>query len=195
MTLNITIATVHAVYQSADHRLSDVDTKTLISSQSSKNIEIRRQDWSGLLTYTGIGRWQGRDTHEFIHEWIATISNCSIDEFAEQVRRHATSWLKTIPESDRVSSHIFTLATIDAHNTSVRTIEWERPKSGNVTRQLQFTINTHLVNKDPKLLITGCSAAVSGHNKSLLKRIARDPEIDPRGSCPRHRRQTAASPG
>jgi hypothetical protein len=85
MSLNITIATANAVYQSADHRLSDADTKTIISSQSSKSIEIRQQDWSELLAYTRIGRWQGRDTHEFVYEWIATISNYSIEELAEQI--------------------------------------------------------------------------------------------------------------
>ena len=61
MTLNLTLLTKTTIYQSADYRLTDLDTRQW-TDESTKLVTFQYPNWHGLLTYTGIGRWQRKQT-------------------------------------------------------------------------------------------------------------------------------------
>ena len=69
MTLNITVVTPLVVYQSADFRLTNGDTGTLIDDHSNKTVSMTFPTWSGFVTYTGLGRFGNRDLSSHVGSW------------------------------------------------------------------------------------------------------------------------------
>jgi hypothetical protein len=83
MTLNITLLTRRSIYQSADFRLTDPDTNQLITDSSTKVVDLLGYpDWHGFVTYTGVGRWprNGRDTSQWIVDWLQGIHDAQLDD-------------------------------------------------------------------------------------------------------------------
>jgi hypothetical protein len=77
MTLNITLLTERAIYQSADFRLTNADTGETITETSTKLVTLQYFQWDGVVTYTGVGRWRGRDTADWLVEWLIGLENAS----------------------------------------------------------------------------------------------------------------------
>ena len=70
MTLNITLLTERAIYQSADSRLTNTDTGATITDASTKLVTLQYFQWDGFVTYTGVGRWRSRDIADWLVEWL-----------------------------------------------------------------------------------------------------------------------------
>lgn len=68
MTLNVVLTTARTVHVGADFRLSDGKTGEIITDVSPKVLVIREDDWEAVLTYTGIGSWEKRDTSDWVKE-------------------------------------------------------------------------------------------------------------------------------
>ena len=62
MTLNITILAPSVIYQSADYRLFNTHTRRPELEPSTKAIVLRNSEWTGFVTYTGVGRVGARHT-------------------------------------------------------------------------------------------------------------------------------------
>jgi hypothetical protein len=77
MTLNITLLTERAIYQSADFKLTDADTGEPITEASTKLVTLQYFEWDGFVTYTGVGRWRGRDIAAWLVKWLTGLESAS----------------------------------------------------------------------------------------------------------------------
>ncbi|HXM05142.1 MAG TPA: hypothetical protein VN939_21190, partial [Chthoniobacterales bacterium] len=80
---------------------------------SSKIISLRYENWSGFLTYCGIGLWNKKQTDEYAAEWLVDPTNPGIafQDTAEKIRERGTRWLMSIHrQSGKVFPHSFVLA-------------------------------------------------------------------------------------
>jgi hypothetical protein len=85
MTLNITLLTERAIYQSADFRLTNADTGKIITDASTKLVTLQYFEWDGFATYTGVGRWRGRDTSEWLVDWLRGLEDASPQDIAQRL--------------------------------------------------------------------------------------------------------------
>lgn len=107
MTLNITVLPSKAYYQSADYRLSHPSGMP-IGIPSSKFVVIQQRDWSGSLTYAGVGRVGSTDTAVTAKRWLKGIDpGESIAGVATIIRTKASNWLSRIPGTHH---HTFVVA-------------------------------------------------------------------------------------
>lgn len=117
MTLNITLLTKPGIFQSADYRLSTFsEGRFRFEDGSPKMVTLTYQNWSGLLTYTGIGRLNGVETSNVVTRWLEGHDFRAPEEAADLIRRRATVWMLTAARLCRgVQPHTFVLA---AHQQS-----------------------------------------------------------------------------
>src|SRR6266567_1281935 len=93
MTLNITVLTPTIIYQSADFRITDFDTRKASNDPSPKTVTITFWSWMGFITYTGVGRWRGRDVSSLIVEWLTDSDELSMADVANSVQAKGTQLL------------------------------------------------------------------------------------------------------
>jgi hypothetical protein len=94
MTLNLTLLTADAIYQSADFQLTDASTNEPLQTESMKLVTVHYTRWEGFVTCTGVGRWRGRDTSEWIVEWLTGLADSSPDAVIERLRERGTAFLQ-----------------------------------------------------------------------------------------------------
>src|SRR5271168_902477 len=109
MTLNITLLTPAAIYQSADHRLRDLSDGSFITDDSAKTVVLQYPTWSGFVTYTGLGLWQDRNVSEFIADWLDDGINRSMWEVAALLQSEGASLLDDARQGGTTFRHTFTL--------------------------------------------------------------------------------------
>src|SRR5690349_3468685 len=111
MTLNITVVTPAVIYQSADFRLTDSSTGSLITDNSAKTVVLRYPAWAGFVTYTGLGKWENRNISELIASWLADGELRSMTEVADRLALEGTRLLDAVRRRhSRNLPHTFTLA-------------------------------------------------------------------------------------
>jgi probable HAF family extracellular repeat protein len=118
MTLNITVVSRAGIHQSADFRISKTEKGAdgswiELQPNSSKIVSLHFKQWSGLLTYCGIGLWNGKRTDEYAAEWLAGLpeSTAIFEESVERLRDQGTAWIRGINQAlKRVNAHSFVLA-------------------------------------------------------------------------------------
>src|SRR5687768_16267105 len=111
MTLIITVLTKRTIYQSADFRLTDVESGQPFPDTSTKLVTLHYGDWDGSVAYTGIGRWEKRgatpvDTSDFVVQWLESLYPATPADVAERIRSRATNLLGTVkaaPERKRLT--------------------------------------------------------------------------------------------
>jgi hypothetical protein len=126
MTLIITVLTERTIYQSADFRLTNPVTRTVITNTSTKLITLSYPpDWEGFVAYTGIGSvTRGAsefvdtpdlvrqllgapseakrrpsdliDTSRFVMHWLEGVYPATPADVAERIRNRGTEWLSKI---------------------------------------------------------------------------------------------------
>src|SRR5438132_14320864 len=98
MTLNLVLATPRAIHVGADFRLTNADTGELVTERSPKVLVLREGDWEAVVTYCGIGRWQKRDTSDWVGEWVQhdPAAARSFEETAHILEREGNRWLANI---------------------------------------------------------------------------------------------------
>ena len=114
MTLNLTLLTSRTIYQSADFRLTNMDTGEVVSDTSSKLITLRYESWDGLVSYTSAGRWQGRDTLEYVIECLTGLQEATPGDVAWRIQESGNEWLRNIERTWRRVRQTFILATFEA---------------------------------------------------------------------------------
>jgi hypothetical protein len=63
MTLNITLASKWAIYQSSDFKLTQKSgPRLVITNMPQKQVVLKYMDWVGLLAYTGIALYDKHRT-------------------------------------------------------------------------------------------------------------------------------------
>ncbi len=173
MTLNITLLTGQAIFQSADFRLYDLGKKKIVSDTSTKLVTLQYGRWDGFISYTGVGRWSGRDTSEFIVEWLTGLQNATPDDVATRLCSKGTEWLcdieRTLKQSYR---HTFILAAFEARIPKLILVSNFEDLSGrnDANPAPALTISTRAFAGRPWYVVTGAKQAVT---HPMLRRIKR----------------------
>jgi hypothetical protein len=99
MTLLLGIAAPWGMWQSSDHRLTELPSRRLITDASMKHLGIKAVDGRALVTYTGIGRVDGEDVSDWLRKTLRgedrgleeigqVIADRATREIGDAARRH-----------------------------------------------------------------------------------------------------------
>lgn len=122
MTLVITVLTPKTIYQSADFRLSDFGSNQPLPTPSTKLVSLLNTAWTGFVSYTGVGKWDGKDTSEFIIEWLTGFQSRHPSDTCERLKELGAIWLNDIAARDARRRHSFILSAFDEAGSYVATI-------------------------------------------------------------------------
>jgi len=178
MTLNVTVLTPVAVYQSADFRLVDSRTGALVSNRSPKSIELNYESWSGVATYTGLGGWEGRDLSVHMAEWLSGEPKLSMTEVARVIAAETAKLLDRVARDTGLPrfGHTVTLAGFVGGRARVSVISnfedgSDKPREAVDAEMAVSTRELHPAQK-ARVLVTGRSKAVSRVERRAIKRLA-----------------------
>jgi hypothetical protein len=110
MTLNITVLTPNIIYQSADFKISNVGKAQLTFNPSPKTLGIGFSSWRGLLTYTGVGYWRGRDMSAIVADWLTGLQDVNMMDVARIIETEGTKVLRDYERFNAREPHTFVLA-------------------------------------------------------------------------------------
>lgn len=179
MTLNITLAARWLMAQSSDFRLTykkQDGTTGIAESTAQKQFVLHYREWSGLLCYTGIAKYDQHDTAK----WLQKVLVHPFDEqrrpldVANVVAAQGSTWLRNIPTQDRW--HTFTLI---AYDKGGRPHVWvisnyqstdgpDSPKPAD-----KFNISHVGPRSDLRCIVTGWDRAVTPQQKAELEDLLR----------------------
>lgn len=182
MTLLITVVTQQAIYQSADFRLTDLNSGGLITDESSKLISLQYEGWSGFVAYTGIGRWKGRDTRDYLVDWLREFPATGVNDITERIRSMGTAWLGEIEKGTKKRQrHTFILAAFEAGKPIVAVVSnFENAYERNDKYPSEnLTTTTRRFGNNPMVVVCGWRQAVKRHSRTQLERVARQAPSDP----------------
>ena len=126
MTLNITVLTSHCIYQSADYRLLDLQTKMTTDFQTQKIFAVNAFDWSATVCFTGVGRIRDLNVHEWLSDQLGLVqTNDPFKRLIEALQK-ADSWLSGVRPPH--NKHSFSVgAFLGAEPLFVLVSNFERP--------------------------------------------------------------------
>jgi hypothetical protein len=181
MTLNITMLTDQTIYQSADFRVIDCDTKQIISDSSNKLVTLQYGKWDGLLSYTGIGSWRGRETSAFVIEWLTGLTHATFEEVVLRIRDEGTKWLQSIETEWRRIRHTFILAGFVANTPYLAIISNFEDLLGrnDADAWSALEVSRWRFGGKPFAVVTGCKSAVRRYELRHLARLACGPSDNP----------------
>jgi len=171
MTLNITILTPTVIYQSGDYRLSNPTTGKAEDIPSTKAISINYWDWSGFLTYTGIGRVGPRHTADEVSDWLKNHPALTFEETVEILRERGSAWIARVAPGAR---HTFVLAAFVDSKPVAAIISnyqrWHGITDSAVAKE--FFVTEVRPKRAADVIVTGVWAAVSRQQRRELQRLA-----------------------
>jgi uncharacterized membrane protein len=182
MTLLITLVTPQTIYQSADFRLTDLNTGRLITDESSKLISLQYKGWQGFVAYTGIGGWKGRHTRDFIIEWLDGFQATSPREVADRISSKGTAWLSEIEKAlGKRPPHTFVVTAFDNREPLVAvTSNFENAyETYSKYPATELTTTVRQFGNGAGVVVCGCKQAVERQSRNLLKRVASEAQDDP----------------
>lgn len=171
MTLNITILTPNIIYQSADYALFDEVAKKPIQMPSTKVVVLNDFDWTGFITYTGIGRIGRKHTSEFVNEWLQGLNRPSFGDVVETIRNRGTQWISQVCPGAR---HTFVLAAfVDGCSTAAVVSNFQKWHGLDSSVEDNFKVSTVVASSDTEVIITGMRNAVPRYRRRFLQRLAK----------------------
>jgi hypothetical protein len=181
MTLNITLLTAQAIFQSADFRLYDPDKKKIVSNTSTKLVTLQYGKWDGFVSYTGVGRWR-RDTSEFIVEWLTGLQDATPSDVATRLCNRGTEWLYDIERASKHRyPHTFILAAFEARIPKLILVSNFEDLFGrnDANPAPALTISTRAFAGQPLYVVTGTKQAVTRAMRRRIKHAVRSLPVDP----------------
>ena len=178
MTLNITVLTPQQIYQSADYRLVDPKSPTRSSRNSTKVVTVSGLTWTGFLTYTGVGSIGGRETSEFVAEWLRDPRGQAYEDVLRTVVRAGSEWLRRFAPG---TPHTFVLAAfVDGEATCSIISNFQRWHGANLNNVLdQLEPSTVRASRQAEVIVTGQTQLVDRKDRRLLARFAQRHAADP----------------
>lgn len=169
MTLNITVLGHGAIYQSVDYRLFNTVTKEPLDLPSTKAVILHGLEWTGFITYTGIGLVGDRHTSDFVQSWLPGVQP-TLDEVAERVRVAGSDWIRRYARGRR---HTFVVAGFVGDTARAAVVsnfqKWHGVEDGEVADEF-FT--THVsCDGHPEVIVTGRRELVSRQQRRQLQRL------------------------
>jgi hypothetical protein len=176
LTLNITLLTPVAIYQSADFRLTDPADASLVRDESAKTVVLQYMSWAGFVTYTGIGSWEGENLSEIVADWLTGTPNPTMSEVAALIERLGTRLIKELKRrNNKVFKHTFTLAGFEDGLARAFVISNFEDCFGR-TRPAHSSLATTRRELDSGsnalVIVTGCPDAVPNTEKRVLRKLA-----------------------
>jgi hypothetical protein len=177
MTLNMTVLTPLVIYQSADFRLTNPKTRKPLRDPSPKTVTLTYFDWSGFITYTGVGKWSDRDISDYIAEWLTGVTSPSMTETADIIQNKGSALLRAIEKGSRQRyPHTFTLAGFEGQGPKVYVISNFEDCYGDARSSVDdhLTTTTRSLGYAEKaiVIVTGYKPAVLREERRLLARVA-----------------------
>jgi hypothetical protein len=170
VTLNITVLSRTAIHQSADFRLSRAGKA--LAEPSTKRLVVTYADWSGFITYAGVGRKGSQDTSDVVRAWLRGIADISFEELAKLLGSKGSMWLSNLA----LQPHTFVLAGFDRGVPKASLISnferWHGQQRPVTSRDLE--ISTVEARNRPEVLVTGYRPAVLRQERRGLHRLVED---------------------
>lgn len=173
MTLNVTLLTEQTIFQSADLRLTNLDTRQVQSDTSTKLVVLQYAAGDGFVSYTGIGRWRGRDTSEYIIEWLAGTADATPAEIAERLCEKGTEWLTEIEAQIGRQRHTFILAAFHTGAPQLWVISNFEDCYGrdDASAAPALSVSTWRYAGQARVVVTGAKPAVARPQRRRLDRL------------------------
>jgi hypothetical protein len=167
LTLNITVLSKSAIYQSADFRLSRGGRA--LTEPSTKRLVLTYVDWVGFVTYTGVGRRGSDHTSDVLRSWFRGIEDATFEQVAETIRRNGCAWLQGFGSP----RHTFVVAGFERGVPTAAVISNFERWHGKAISTPMAALETSVVvaGRDPEVLVTGIRTAVSRQDRRALKRL------------------------
>ncbi len=182
MTLNMTLLTPAAIYQSSDFRLTDPNSQKVIRDESVKTVILRYQRFSGFVTYTGVGAWGNIDISTMIVNWLGSAKANSLAEVATILETEGTRLLNKVRRATRKRfPHTFTLAGFEDQRVRAYVISNFEDCFGRTTHPAAATLSTTKrelrKGSSPVVIVTGQPSSVpSATRRSLCQLAIRKPD-------------------
>ncbi len=175
MTLNITILTPTTIYQSADFRLTA--NGRLVTNRSAKSVVLTYATWTGFVTYTGLGSWEGKDLSYWVAEWLADGKQRTMAEVANRLADEGTKLLTACQQQfGRLLRHTFTLAGFEDGFARAFIISNFEDCYGSTrsSTDRQLTVTTRKLGTGSKatVIVTGYKPAVPTDDRRKLRALA-----------------------
>lgn len=171
MTLNITVLTEHCIYQSADYRLVDLQTNAITDFQTQKNFVVNTYKWTATVCFTGVGRTQTIDVHDWVSDKLGLVQmNDPFERLIEKLLE-AKNWLSNVPPPK--NKHSFSIgAFIGTKPLFALISNFERP-SGQKLKQAtkELSVFEVPINKT-KVFVPGQSDAITRLEKKQLRSVS-----------------------
>jgi hypothetical protein len=183
VTLNITLLTPTAIYQSADFRLTNPSDGSLIRDESAKTVVLRYTFWSGFVTYTGLGSWEGENLSDLVAGWLTGIHGATMADVAAIVEREGTRLIREPRRRNgTLFPHTFVLAGFEGQAARAFVISNFEDSFG----RTRLATDDHLTSTSRELragrtavaIVTGRPKAISTADKRILCRLALKNPLD-----------------
>lgn len=177
LTLNITLVTPFAIYQSADFAIRGVKDKSFSRDDSAKIVVLQYSSWSGFVTYTGLGFWRGDHVSELIANWLDDRQNRTMWEVAAVLQSEAGRLLSDARSANEYSGkHTFTLAGFEDNSIRVFVISnfencYSEERSM-IDDYLTITSREFQSWAGAAVIVTGQKRAVPVMEKRVLRKLA-----------------------
>ncbi len=171
MTLNLTVASARCIYQSADYRLVDLQTRRFIDFEAQKIQAFTTFRWSATICFAGVGRTNTVDVSEWLSHQVSSIDqNDPFDVLIDKLLE-ADSWLNDIPHPH--NRHSFSVgAFIGSHPEFVLISNFE-DLVGNVAPQAAAKLVVYRSRPGrPTTYVSGIVHAVNRAQRRLLAKLA-----------------------
>jgi probable HAF family extracellular repeat protein len=177
VSLNITVVSRAGVHQSADFRISRTERGPdgnwiELQPNSSKIVGVYFRQWSALLTYCGIGLWNGKRTDEYAAEWIVNASG-SFEDAVETIREQGTAWITSINRAlGTTKMHTFVIAGYEGGVPVYAIVSNCETLTGRIRPiSNELRLDTRRSSAGVHVFITGIRTAVPRVTRRRLKRL------------------------
>ncbi len=172
----MTVLTRHAIYQSADFRLTSWPGNRPIEDPSPKLVSLQYFTGTGFVTYMGVGMWRDRPISDWVVSWLADGEIRSMSETAAVLESEGTRLLNDVKRRARQSiPHTFTLAGFEGGTAAAYVISNCEDCYGNswfVQTALSTTRRRVRRKGAAAVIVTGAPSAVPVQERRILAKLA-----------------------
>jgi len=176
MTLNLTVTTRRCIYQSADYRLTDLESGTTIDFETQKIILVNAFRWSATVCFAGVGRTHDVDVSDWLADRVDSIQPDDPFESLLDELLKANEWLSTV--SRPYNRHSFSVgAFVGSEPVFALVSNFEQP-SGLAAATASANLSVFKVRPTkPRTFAAGQKRAVTRTERRRLAALAaRDPD-------------------
>lgn len=178
MTLVITVATERCIYQSADFRLTDIQTGAARDFETQKMVFVNTFSWAASIGFAGVGRTANVDVSDWLQKAVGAVGGNDPFEALLEVLLSADSWLSGLhPPNNR---HSFTVGAFVGCQPLVALISNFESLSGEARTAAARNLSVEQVEPSrPTTFVSGHREALAKEDRrTLAKFAARGPSRD-----------------